>query len=231
MINYVSTKREYVPKYLASMTKLKEEFLVSNGEVIGRLVYYDDKGTTVEVENYYNLNNLVVIRTDTISYIPPKGFVKVNDIFSKENIVNGKIQVTNFILEGTDGIGKSTSIENLLNEGIVCLDRNLDVICRYMLFDVPTDKRIFEYKKYLESTKDRILFLVNMDAEELKRRIYSRDVVTEFDRYAVEYNQMYYNTFNEMERLGYLYDKLFLLDCTNLTESEQKEKIKEIILR
>lgn len=231
MFTYVSTKREYLAKYLKSMKEIKGESITFNGEVIGSKTYYEDKGTIIEVEKYFNLNNLCIIRTGDATYIPPKGFVKVNDIFSKESIVNGNIQVTNFILEGTDGIGKSTSIEKLLNEGIACLDRNLDVICKYMLFDVPMEKRIEEYKKYLESTKDRILFLVNMDAEELRRRIYSRDVVTEFDKYAVEYNQMYYDTYNEMACLGYLYDKLFLLDCTNLTEEEQKEKIKEIILR
>ncbi len=231
MANYVLTKREYMNKYVSSLKIISEELLMFNDELIGSHTFYEDNGIVIEVEVYANLNNLTIIRTNDDAYIPTKGFVKVDELFSRENIISGNIRVTDFILEGTDGIGKSTSIERLLREGIVCLDRNLDVICKYMLFDVPMEKRIREYKKYLESTNDKILFLVNMDKEELKKRIYARDVISEFDRYSVEYNQMYYDTFNEMKKMDYLYGKLFLLDCTNLTEIEQKEKIKEILLR
>ena len=99
-----------------------------------------------------------------------------------------------------------------------------------MLFDVPMEKRIREYKKYLEITKDKILFLVNMDEEEIKRRIYSRNVVSDFDKYAVEYNRMYYDTFNCLKEKGFLNDKLLLLDCTGFTKEEQKEKIKRLVL-
>lgn len=229
MINYVSTKREYLPKYLLSMEKIEESNILSNDEIIGKNAIFDDQGVLVEVESY--LNGLCLIRVLNEEYKLPKGVIRVPNFYTRENIANGLITVTNYTLEGTDGIGKTTSIEKLLSEGIVTFDRNLDVICKYMLFDVPMEKRIEEYKEYLKSTKDKILFLVNMDAEELRRRINSRDTVSEFDKYAVEYNQMYYDTYNELSKRNYLNDKLFMLDCTGLSPDEQKEKIKERILR
>ena len=231
MINYVSTKKEYLVKYLNNVRVIDSIDIIFDGEVIGRKIYGEDNGVSIEIDQYFNFNKLCVIRTNDENYIPPKGIIKTTNIFDHENIVNGLVRVTNFTLEGTDGIGKSTAINDLLNEGIVCFDRNLDVICKYMLFDVPMKKRISEYKKYLENTKDRILFLVNRDEEELRRRINQREHISEFDKYAVEYNRMYYDTYKELEQRNWLYDKLFLLDCTGLTIDEQNNKIKEIVLR
>lgn len=230
MINYVSTKREYLRDYLIGLEKLKMEAISIFGENIGSKTYYCDNGIDIEVDCYFNLNNLCVIRTNSDDYIPKKGIVKVSNLFDHESIESGLISVPNFTLEGTDGIGKTTVIESLLAEGIVCFDRNLDVICKYMLFNVPMEKRIAEYKKYLEKTKDKILFLVNMDEEEIRRRINSRDVISEFDKYAVEYNRLYYDTFMKMQEEGVGDDKLFLLDCTGFSIEEEKNKIKEIIL-
>lgn len=231
MNSYVSTKREYLSSYLKKLKELYEEPIIHKNEIVGKKIIYEDKGILIKVECYFNLNSLCIIRTNSNEYVPEKGFIKVSNLFDSENILNGFINVPNYTLEGTDGIGKTTTIEELIYEGIVCFDRNLDTICKYMLFDVPMETRIHEYKKYLEQTKDKILFLVNMDEEEIRRRIYSRDVVSEFDKYAVEYNRMYYETYKEMERRNLLYNKLFLADCTGLSVLEQKEKIKRMVLR
>ncbi len=231
MYSYVSTKREYLIKYLKKIKKLYEEPIIFKNKIIGKKMYCKDNDINIEVECYYNLNNLCVIRTNNKAYIPDKGLVKVSALYEQENILQGLIKVPNYTLEGTDGIGKSTTIELLIEEGIVCFDRNLNVICKYMLFNVPLETRIDEYKKFLKSTKDKIIFLVNMDEEELRRRINSRDIVSEFDKYSVEYNRMYFTTYKELERQGFLYDHLFLADCTGLSITEQKDKIKRMILR
>ncbi len=231
MINYVSTKKEYLRDYIKGLTFLRKELITHNNKIIGSRVYYLDDKEEIEVSCYHEINNLYVLRTDSKQYRPIKGLVKASDLFDEFNILNGLVNVSNYTLEGTDGIGKSTVIESLLDEGIVCFDRNLDVICKYMLFDVPMEKRILEYKKYLETTKDKILFLVNMDEEELQKRINSRESITEFDKYAVEYNKLYYETYNVMQEKGYLNDKLFLLDCTGFSKEEQISSVKKMILR
>ncbi len=231
MLNYVSTKREYLKDYLETLKLYRKEDIIYKNEIIGRKAYCLDNDIQIEVDCYFNLNNLTIIRTDNEEYTPRKGLIKVSNLYDQENIINGLITVPNFTLEGTDGIGKTSAIEGLLTEGIVCFDRNLDVICKYMLFNVSMTERIARYKKYLENTKDRILFLVNMDKDEIRQRINSRDIISDFDKYAVEYNQLYYETFKEMEKKDYLNDKLFLLDCTNLSMEEEKNKIKEIVLR
>ena len=60
-------------------------------------------------------------------------------------------------------------------------------------------------------------------------RIYSRDIISDFDLEAPKYNKLYLDTYNYMKTNKKLYGKLFLLDCTNLTLDEQVEKIKETI--
>ncbi len=231
MLNYVSTKREYLREYVKGLILVREEPITLNNEIVGNKYYCLDKGIEIEIACYHKLNNLSVIRTENEGYTPSKGLVKASDLFNEKNILNGLVTVPNYTLEGTDGIGKSTVIESLMDEGIVCFDRNLDVICKYMLFDVSMEKRVNEYRKYLESTKDKILFLVNMDEEELRKRIYSRSVISEFDKYAVEYNKLYYDTYNVMKEKGYLNNKLHLLDCTNLSKEEQINAVKKMVLR
>lgn len=231
MKSYVSTKRESIIEYLSRIKNLQEIPILQQDKVVGEKSYCLDKNILIEIEHYPYLNNLYIVRTNDQTYLPPKGLIEVSDLYSKENILDGIIKVPNYILEGTDGIGKSTTIELLIKEGIVCFDRNLETICRYMLFDVPLETRISEYKKYLERTKDKIIFLINMDSNEILRRIYSRKQISEFDKHAVEYNQMYLDTYKELERREYLFDKLFLADCTGLSIEDQKNKIKQMVLR
>lgn len=133
------------------------------------------------------------------------------------------------ILEGTDGVGKTTTIEKLKEQGIICKDRSRDIISKNMLFDVPMETRVKVYDDYLRNSNDIVIFLINNDKEELMNRIYSRDVISDFDLQAYEYNQLYVDTYKYMEAHNMLHEKLFLVDCTNLTLDEQVEKVKEVI--
>lgn len=135
----------------------------------------------------------------------------------------------NIILEGTDGVGKTATIKKLKEEGIECKDRSKDIISKYMLFTVSLDERVNAYEKYLKETDDTIIFLINNDSEELMKRIYSREVISDFDLEAPQYNELYLRTYNYMKDNNKLYGKLFLIDCTNLTLEQQVEKVKEVI--
>lgn len=135
----------------------------------------------------------------------------------------------NIILEGTDGVGKTVTVKKLKEQGIDCKDRSQDIISKYMLFTVSLEERVKIYEAYLKNGDDIVIFLVNNDRDELMRRICSRDVISEFDLEAVEYNQLYLDTYYYMEENDKLYGKLFLVDCTNLTLEEQVEKVKKVI--
>lgn len=137
--------------------------------------------------------------------------------------------MNNIILEGTDGVGKTATIKKLKEQGITCQDRSKDIISKYMLFTVSLEDRVKIYEEYLKNTNDKIIFLINNDSDELMRRIYSRERISEFDLEAPQYNELYLNTYNYMKENNKLYGKLFLVDCTNLTLEEQVEKVKKII--
>lgn len=135
----------------------------------------------------------------------------------------------NIILEGTDGVGKTATIAKLREEGIECQDRSKDVISKYMLFTVPMEERVKVYEEYLKNSNDKVIFLINNNDDELMERIYSRQVIGEFDLEAVEYNKLYLDTYNYMKERDLLHGKIYLVDCTNLTLEEQVEKVKGVI--
>lgn len=134
------------------------------------------------------------------------------------------------ILEGTDAVGKTSTINELKKNNIICQDRSRDMISKYMLFDYDLEYRVQKYHEYLKNTDCMIIFLVNHDKEELMRRVYSRDEIDEFDLQAYEYNKLYQETYDYMKENNLLEDKLFLVDVTGLTLEEQVEKVKEKIL-
>ena len=72
----------------------------------------------------------------------------------------------NIIIEGTDGCGKTTTIEALkkIFPKAPFADRNL-VICKYMLKDVPMETRVDAYHTFLQNNDVKVIFLINNDAE------------------------------------------------------------------
>jgi broad-specificity NMP kinase len=132
-------------------------------------------------------------------------------------------------LEGTDGVGKTTIAQGLLNLGIVCKDRHREVISKYMMFDVPMEKRIQEYSTLLHEDLI-VIFLVNQDGDELMRRIFSREKKpSDFDLHAVEYNRLYLDTYKEMARRNLTNERLYLVDLTSKTIDESLQSVLEII--
>lgn len=133
------------------------------------------------------------------------------------------------ILEGTDGVGKTVTIEKLKQLGIVCQDRSKDVISKNMVFDIDMKTRCQTYENYLKTANVIIIFLINNDSDELMKRIYERKNICDYDLDTVKYNQLYLDTFNYMKENNMLYDKLFLVDCTNKSINEQVEEVRRVI--
>ena len=134
------------------------------------------------------------------------------------------------ILEGTDGVGKTATIEKLKKENIVCLDRSKDVISKYMMFDIDLKYRAIKYYNYLKNNDVKIIFLINNDKEELERRIFKRKKISDFDLKAYEYNKIYKETYHYMKNNNMLCNKLFIVDVTGLNLEDQVKKVKRIIL-
>ena len=133
------------------------------------------------------------------------------------------------ILEGTDAVGKSTARALLKEVGIAVEDRSREYISKYMLFDVDMPTRVGKYEEFFRNNDVLVIFMVNFDADEIMRRVYSRERVSEFDKRANEYNELYYNTYLYMMERGIATDSLFLADCTSLAREQTLALLKDII--
>lgn len=132
------------------------------------------------------------------------------------------------ILEGTDAVGKTSVINNL--KGFNFKDRDIN-ISSLMSFDISLKTRSNKLNDYLKSIDDHVIFLINNDKEELEKRVYSRKVIDEYDRLTYLYNILYFETFLYMEYNNLLENKLYMIDCTNLSIKEESEKVKELIIK
>lgn len=218
----------------------EEEFLEvmkENGRCVRKIrKYYNDGPYEIDVDCFIEPVKMVMIEVSTDKapldeYVPPKGFVEVSNtkVYENYGIYNGSIKSVGTIIEGTDGVGKSVTIEELLKKGIICQDRCMDVISRNMLFDISMEDRTKKYQEYLKKIDNKIIFLVNNDKEELESRINKREVLSQYDEEAYRYNQLYLDTYNYMKDRNMTEAKLYLVDCTNLTLEEQVNKIERII--
>ena len=199
--------------------------------------YYIDGDFEIDVDYFIEPINMIMVEVETKNnsldnYKAPVGFIDVteNPIYENKAIFNGSIVSNNTILEGTDGVGKTTTIIELLKEGIICQDRCMDMISKNMLFDIPIDERVNKYQNYLKNIDKNIVILVNNDKEELEKRIKQREILSEFDLLAYEYNKLYKETYNYMKNHNMLENKMFMVDCTGLSIKEQINTIKQIIL-
>lgn len=221
---YVCIRKPKLDEYLTGCKVRKQQYI---GEK--QVTWYEKKGKQFIVEFYEN--GLTMI--NAADEIKNKGFVDVtyDELYTDVNIKNTNVIVSNAIIEGTDGVGKTETITQLVHHGIVCRDRS-ELICKYMLFDISMKDRCLAYKDYFEHCTDEfVIFLVNNSKEDLDKRIKLRGKnVSEFDRRANEYNVLYRETYIEM--LNYqLSNPIELVDCTGLSIEEQVDKVKNCILR
>ena len=228
--NLVYTKR-YVCIRKAKLDEYLIGSIVRNHYNIGskQVTCYEKQGSQFIVECYEN--SLIMIKTSDV--IQNKGFVDVtyNELYTDMSIENGNIIVSNAFIEGTDGVGKTETINQLVHSGIVCKDRS-ELICKYMLFEIPMKDRCLAYKEYLEQNTDEfVIFLVNNAKRELEERINRRGKnISEFDKKAYEYNVLYGETHIEMLKYQ-LTNPIELVDCTGLSIKQQVSKVKDCILR
>ena len=199
--------------------------------------YYQDDDYEIDVDYFIEPVSMIMVEVASLkaplaNYQAPKGFVDVtgNKIYENSSIYQGSILSCSTIIEGTDAVGKSTTVNRLLSMGILCRERSMDMFSKYMEFTVPLEERVERYYEYLKNHEEKVIFLVNHDKMELERRVSLRDVISEFDKKAYEYNQLYFETYQYMMEHDMLEGKLFLVDCTNLTFEEQVEKVKNIII-
>ena len=199
--------------------------------------YYIDGDYEIDADYFIEPIRMVMIEVSSTKpledYVPPKGFLEVSNTKTFENygIYNGMVKTNKTIIEGTDGVGKTETIKKLLEDGIICQDRLVEVVSKNMFFDIDMDVRAKRIEDYLINNNNDIIILINNDKDELEKRIRMREVLSEYDLETFRYNQLYLDTFNYMKENKMLHNKMFLVDCTHLTIDEQVREVKKIIER
>jgi hypothetical protein len=130
------------------------------------------------------------------------------------------------ILEGTDAVGKTGVIDNLLGYDLLDRDKN---ISKLFVFDISLIDRVNKLVNYLKNTDNQVIFLINNDKDELERRVSLREIQDEYDKYTYLYNLLYLETYLYMEKNTLLNNKLYMVDCTDLDILEQTSKVKKLI--
>lgn len=125
----------------------------------------------------------------------------------------------NIVLEGTDAIGKTT-LTTYLNEHfpqVKVFDRAKQDISKLMLFTNPPEEIASKIedniKRNLQDT--HIFFLYTRDFDVLLKRVYAREVISDFDEDTVLYNSLYIIVWNLLKKK--MNENFHLLDITDKT--------------
>lgn len=117
--------------------------------------------------------------------------------FNQRNIITNKLQV----IEGTDLIGKTTMVRDLVKQGFVCLDRDQDLFSDYVelgkLAEDIVDDILQAYKRTYNNNFYKYIdinVLYTDNPKLLQDRLNQRRKngrVSEYDEQCVEYNELY----------------------------------------
>lgn len=129
------------------------------------------------------------------------------------------------VLEGTDAVGKTVTIEGLMKYRIQDRDNN---ISRFIDFNYSLEERARKIFNYLKDKDEVVIILINNDRDELERRVYKRKVVDEYDKLTYLYNLLYLETYEYMKQFNLLNDKIYLVDVTNLSLEQQIEEVRKV---
>lgn len=142
----------------------------------------------------YIISFLSTIRKDETDEKPLNDFIDVtsNEKYQLKNILSGSLKKMNLVIEGADGVGKSTLIRNLANKGYLAQDRAVKEVTQKIREEISSEERISGIKEYLQSDLNRkLVFLYLSDETVLKERINTRSLITEFDKKALIFQRLY----------------------------------------
>lgn len=190
---------------------------------------------TILLECYSGFSTITINEEFTIFYFfdkttqkPFNDFIEItsNPLYSLNNVLKGSLKKTNIIIEGADGVGKSTLVRKLANKGYLTQDRAVKEITQKMREEIPTEIRVEAVKKYLQADKNRkLIFLYLSDERELKRRIDTREKISEYDKKAIIFQRLYLDTYNRLSH----FNNVYIIDCLGKTPNELVIEIEKLI--
>lgn len=201
--------------------KERKEIRINNREII-----YE------QFEGFFRIQIVGIVK---LYYVPKNTTIKKyidfidvtdNEKFKLKNIINGSLIITNLIIEGADGTGKTTLVNHLAQKGYISQDRAIYKITQSMREEILKEQRIHNVKEYLEADKRRkVVFLYLSDEKVLEQRIFSRERISEYDKKAIIFQRLYLDTYSCLRRCSNLY----IVDCLNKTLEQIEYEIIKLI--
>lgn len=152
--------------------------------------------------------------------------VTVNNMYSLNKILQGQLKKTNIVIEGADGVGKSTLVSLLAEKGYLTQDRAVKEVTQKMREEISKKERVENVKQYLEFDESRkLVFLYLSDEAELKKRINMRENISEYDKKALIFQKLYIDTYNQLK----YFDNLYIIDCLGKTPLDLVKEIEKLI--
>ena len=220
-------------KYIILKDNLERIFFTGKKLLLSKKIYKEGRELFLEkYEGFYSIKIVGIIR---LFYISENSNVKryrdlidvtKNKLYKIENILKGSLITTNIIIEGADGTGKSTLTRELAQKGYLCQDRAIREVTQSMREYIPKEIRVYNVKMYLEEKKNsKLVILYLSKEEELKKRIFSREEISEYDKKALIFQRLYLDTYFSLQH----YQNIFLLDGYNKTPEELVQSVIKLI--
>lgn len=219
---------EYESISANELIKLREAY-----RIVGTNIYLD-------IDTFKNNKDLNIIevwsedKEQLSSYKPFKGLIEVtgNKEYGNEFIARHIDNITTrpvIVMEGTDLIGKTTIVEQLVRQGYICMDRDQYDFSNYIQLGVSAEESaeniVKKYKKY-----NRLVVALYTDKEEtLRRRLQQRletaGHLSEYDNLCIEYNTLYKEIIKLLLKDNYMSSKVLAI---NIAKSSTEQTIESI---
>lgn len=220
-------------KYIILKDNLERIFFTGKKLLLSKKICKEGRELLLEkYEGFYSIKIVGIIR---LFYISENSNVKryrdlidvtKNKLYKIENILKGSLINTNIVIEGADGTGKSTLTRELAQKGYLCQDRAICEVTQSMREYIPKEIRLHNVKMYLEEKKNsKLVILYLSKEEELKKRIFSREEISEYDKKALIFQRLYLDTYFSLQH----YQNIFLLDGYNKTPEELVQSVIKLI--
>lgn len=219
---FLALKDNLLDIFLADKKFLKSCAMFQYGKKVRKNIYQNF--FTISIEDI----TLIYI-TQSEKYLIHNDFIEVtnNERYSILNILAGFVTSTNLVVEGSDGVGKSTLVANLAQLGILCQDRAVKEITKMMKPHIDEQQRVLTVSKYLEDNSNcKVVFLYMSNESELYKRIYSRKIISEYDKNTIIFQRLYVDTYL---KLSQIYNNIYLVDCFGKTQADMVNDVLRVI--
>lgn len=219
---FLALKDNLLDIFLADKKFLKSCAMFQYGKKVRKNIYQNF--FTISIEDI----TLIYI-TQSEKYLIHNDFIEVtnNERYSILNILAGFVTSTNLVVEGSDGVGKSTLVANLAQLGILCQDRAVKEITKMMKPHIDEQQRVLTVSRYLEDNSNcKVVFLYMSNESELYKRIYSRKIISEYDKNTIIFQRLYVDTYL---KLSQIYNNIYLVDCFGKTQADMVNDVLRVI--